>query len=196
MECVKNRTRQAAGTGVVGVSCLVLLAAMPLAGCSRLSQHPLVVAAVEEVSGNARVAEMLGKPVTCGTAVRGTANETDGIASLQFDARGPQGSGIVVVEGKKTQGAWGVTHLELRPPNGAALQLTADLEARVGVDTRRTIRSEASARRNRDHTAARSARPVSLAARSIDPAVLVLTGCARRRDFAATICLTRVKCVP
>jgi hypothetical protein len=40
-----------------------------------------------------------------------------------------------VVEGKKTQGAWGVTHLELRPPNGAALQLTADLEARVGVDT-------------------------------------------------------------
>lgn len=135
MECVKNGTRHVAGTGMISAFCLVLLAAMPLAGCSRLSQHPLVVAAVEEVSGNPRVAEMLGKPVTCGTAVRGTANETDGIASLQFDARGSQGSGIVVVEGKKTRGAWGVTHLELRPPNGAALQLTADLEARVGVDT-------------------------------------------------------------
>lgn len=135
MECFNDRTRQAAGMAMIGAFCLALLAAGPLAGCSRLSQHPLVVAAVDEVGGNARVAEVLGKPVTCGTAVRGTANETDGIASLQFDARGPQGSGIVVVEGKKTQGAWGVTHLELRPPNGAALQLTADLEARVGVDT-------------------------------------------------------------
>ena len=86
MECVKNGTRHVAGTGMISAFCLVLLAAMPLAGCSRLSQHPLVVAAVEEVSGNPRVAEMLGKPVTCGTAVRGTANETDGIASLQFDA--------------------------------------------------------------------------------------------------------------
>ena len=63
MECVKNRARQAAGTGVVGVSCLVLLAAMPLAGCSRLSQHPLVVAAVEEVSGNARASRLTAWPL-------------------------------------------------------------------------------------------------------------------------------------
>jgi len=39
------------------------------------------------------------------------------------------------VEGKKTKGDWGVTHLELRPASGTTLQLTADLEARVGVDT-------------------------------------------------------------
>jgi hypothetical protein len=104
-------------------------------GCRPLSQHPLVVEAVEEVRGNARVAETLGGPVTCGTAVRGTANETDGIASLQFDATGSKSQGVVVVEGKKTRDAWGVTMLELRPAGGEKLSLTADLEARTGTDT-------------------------------------------------------------
>jgi hypothetical protein len=118
------------------VACFVAFVALAGAvGCRPLSQHPLVVEAVEEVRGNARVAETLGGPVTCGTAVRGTANETDGIASLQFDATGSKSQGVVVVEGKKTRDAWGVTMLELRPAGGEKLSLTADLEARTGTDT-------------------------------------------------------------
>jgi hypothetical protein len=104
-------------------------------GCRPLSQHPIVVEAVEEVRGNTRVAEALGTPVACSTSVRGTAHETDGIATLEFDATGSKGKGIVVVEGKKTGGEWGVTMLELRPAGGAKISLTSDLEARTGTDT-------------------------------------------------------------
>lgn len=114
------------------VGLVVLLAVV---GCRPLSQHPLVKEAADEVRGNARVAEALGSPVTCGTSIRGTANETDGIAALEFDVSGPSGKGAVAVEGKKTQGTWGVTMLELRPAAGAKVSLTADLESRTGTDT-------------------------------------------------------------
>jgi hypothetical protein len=120
---------------------LLVWIALPLglavpAGCSRLAEHPLVVEAVEEVSRNERVAELLGKPVECSRAIRGSANETDGIAMLQFDAKGPKAAGVVVIDGKKTGGAWGVTMLELRPAGGGEkLSLTADLEERTGTDT-------------------------------------------------------------
>ncbi|MFM8735006.1 MAG: cytochrome c oxidase assembly factor Coa1 family protein [Pirellulales bacterium] len=115
----------------------VLVALAALVGCRRLAQHPLVIEAAEEVRANARVADALGAPVTCSTAVRGTANELDGIASLQFDASGPKGTGVVVVEGKKTRDEWGVTLLELRPGGAGErrIPLTADLEARTGTDT-------------------------------------------------------------
>ena len=112
--------------------CFVMLAA---AGCGRLASHPLVKEAKEEVQANARVAAALGAPVACGTAVRGTANETDGIATLQFDIKGTKAAGVVVVEGKKTKNEWGVTMLELRPAGADKLSLTADLEARTGTDT-------------------------------------------------------------
>lgn len=112
---------------------LTMLAAV--AGCRRLAEHPLVKEAAAEVLSNARVAEILGSPVTCGTSIRGTANETDGIAALQFDASGSKGKGEVAVEGKKTRGEWGVTMLELRPATGTKLSLTADLESRTGTDT-------------------------------------------------------------
>jgi hypothetical protein len=120
------------------VTCAVLI---PLAvlftsvGCSRLAEHPLVVEAAEEVRINERVADALGGPVTCERKVRGTANETDGIAKLEFDARGSKGSAVVVVEGKKTRGTWGVTLLELQPAGGAKLSLSGDLVARTGTDT-------------------------------------------------------------
>lgn len=118
---------------VVAVACCLMLAA---AGCRPLSQHPLVAEAVDEVMQNERVAAALGAPVTCSTAVRGTANETDGIASLQFDVAGATGKGVVAVEGKKTKGHWGVTLLELRPAGGAAdINLSQDLVARIGTDT-------------------------------------------------------------
>jgi len=95
------------------VACLLV----PLAvGCGSLAGHPLVKEAVEEMRVNTRVAEMLGAPVECGTAIRGTANETDGIASLEFDVKGPKGAGVA---------------------KGAKLSLTADLEARTGSDTPR-----------------------------------------------------------
>ena len=113
-------------------ACLVLLL---VAGCGRLASHPLVKEAADEVRANARVAATLGTPVECGTAVRGTANETDGIATLQFDVKGPKAAGVVVVEGKKTKNEWGVTLLELRPAGADKLSLTADLEARTGTDT-------------------------------------------------------------
>jgi hypothetical protein len=115
------------------LACLLLPVAV---GCGSLSGHPLVKQATEEMRVNARVAEALGAPVECGTTIRGTANETDGIASLEFDVKGPKGTGIAKVEGKKTKAEWGVTHLELRPAGGAdKLSLTADLEARTGSDT-------------------------------------------------------------
>lgn len=114
----------------------LILAGLAAAGCSRLSEHPLVVEACKELQVNPRVAEVLGKPVTCSTSVRGTANETDGIAQLQFDATGSQATGVVVVEGKKTRGEWGVTNLELQPAGGAEpISLTTDVNARIGVDT-------------------------------------------------------------
>jgi len=123
-------TRSHAASLTVGL--VVLLSAT---GCRPLSQHPLVKEAADEVRGNARVAEALGSPVSCGTSVRGTANETDGIAALEFDVSGPTGKGAVAVEGKKTKGAWGVTMLELRPAAGAKVSLTSDLESRTGTDT-------------------------------------------------------------
>ena len=113
-------------------ACLVVFVGV---GCGRLASHPLVKEATEEVRANARVAAALGTPVECGTAVRGTANETDGIATLQFDVKGPKAAGVVVVEGKKTKNEWGVTMLELRPAGADKLSLTADLEAHTGTDT-------------------------------------------------------------
>ena len=114
----------------------ILLVGMFLAaGCRRLADHPLVVEAAQEVRSNQRVAELLGKPVECSRSVRGTANETDGIARLEFDARGTKAQGVVVVEGKKTRGAWGVNKLVLTPTGGQELSLTSDLVARTGTDT-------------------------------------------------------------
>jgi hypothetical protein len=113
-------------------ACLVVFVGV---GCGRLASHPLVKEATEEVRANARVAAALGTPVECGTAVRGTANETDGIATLQFDVKGPKAAGVVVVEGKKTKNEWGVTMLELRPAGADRVSLTADLEEHTGVDT-------------------------------------------------------------
>lgn len=105
------------------------------AGCSRLAEHPLVVEAAQEVKANERVAELLGKPVECSRTVRGTANETDGIAHLEFEATGSKSKGVIVVEGKKTRGTWGVTQLELQRAGGEELSLTSDLVARTGTDT-------------------------------------------------------------
>ncbi|MFM8413483.1 MAG: cytochrome c oxidase assembly factor Coa1 family protein [Planctomycetota bacterium] len=114
---------------------LALVALATTAGCGRLHEHPLVVEAVNEMRANERVAELLGKPLECSRSVRGTANETDGIANLEFDAKGPKGSGVVVVEGKKTRGTWGVVKLDLQPAGGEKLSLHADLAARTGTDT-------------------------------------------------------------
>lgn len=109
------------------------------AGCGRLSSHPVVVDAKAEVERNPRVLAVLAGPggkVTCSPKVTGRANETDGIATMQFEASGPKGRGTVVVEGKKLGADWSVTHLELRPTDGGEhLMLTADLEARTGTDT-------------------------------------------------------------
>ena len=119
----------------IAIACCVALLVLG-GGCRPLAQHPLVAEAVDEVTQNERVAAALGAPVTCSTAVRGTANETDGIASLQFDVAGAKAKGIVAVEGKKTRGQWGVTLLELRPEGGGEhLHLSRDLVARTGTDT-------------------------------------------------------------
>jgi hypothetical protein len=118
-------------------ACLVIPCAMFVAtGCTNLAEHPLVKEATAEVQANARVADALGKPVTCERSVRGTANETDGIATLEFNAKGSKATGTVVVEGKKTRGEWGVVRLELRPAGGGdKLELTGDLVSRTGTDT-------------------------------------------------------------
>jgi hypothetical protein len=109
------------------------------AGCSRLSSHPVVVDAKAEIERNPRVLAVLAGPggtVVCSPKIIGRANETDGIAAMEFEASGPKGRGTVVVEGKKLGKDWSVTHLELRPSGGGEhLMLTADLEARTGTDT-------------------------------------------------------------
>jgi hypothetical protein len=109
------------------------------AGCGRISSHPVVVDAKAEVERNPRVLALLAGPdgkVTCGTNVTGRANETDGIAAMEFEASGSKGRGTVIVEGKKLGKEWSVTRLELRPAGGGEhLMLTADLEANTGTDT-------------------------------------------------------------
>lgn len=106
----------------------ILVCAVALAGCRPLSSHPLAVEASAELGRNPRVAEVLGQPVARDSRVRGTANETDGIAALTFAVKGPKGKGVVAVEGKKTRGIWGITLLELQPAGGGEpLALTADI---------------------------------------------------------------------
>jgi len=106
---------------------VILACAAALAGCRPLSSHPLAVEAEAELGRNPRVAEALGRPVARESRVRGTVNETDGIAALTFGVKGSKGSGVVAVEGKKNQGTWGITLLELQPAGGAPLALTADI---------------------------------------------------------------------
>ena len=120
----------------VAVACVMLVCGI---GCGRLSSHPVVVGAKKEVTRNPRVLELLAGPggtVECGSAVTGRANETDGIAAMEFEAVGPKGRGTVIVEGKKLGQEWTVTRLELQPAGGGEhLMLTADLEAHTGTDT-------------------------------------------------------------
>lgn len=115
---------------------IVLMGILACAGCGRLASHPLVNAAKEEVSANARAAAVLGEKIEFSPTVSGRANETDGIAAMQFEVRGSKGSGLVVVEGKKLGQEWGVTLLEVRPVGGGDhLHLTTDHAERTGVDT-------------------------------------------------------------
>ena len=67
--------------------------------------------------------------------VTGRANETDGIAAMQFEAKGSKAAGTVIVEGKKLGKDWGVTLLEVRSGERGPLSLTADAAERMGVDT-------------------------------------------------------------
>lgn len=115
----------------IAIVCCVLLG-----GCSRLATHPLVTMAKDEVAQNDRVVAAIGAPVEFSPTITGRANETDGIAAMQFEARGPKGTGTVVVEGKKHGTEWGVTLLEIRPAGGGDhIHLTADHHARIGTDT-------------------------------------------------------------
>lgn len=113
----------------------LLAALLCLAGCSRLGSHPIVTAAKEEVSRNPGASQLLGESIEFSPKVTGRANETDGIAAMQFEAKGTKASATVVVEGKKLGNEWGVTLLEVRPATGDKLSLTAELAERMGVDT-------------------------------------------------------------
>lgn len=118
---------------------LAIAAVACICGCGRLASHPVVTDAKAEVERNARVLAVLAGPggkVTCSPKVTGRANETDGIAAMEFEVAGPKGRGIVAVEGKKLGNEWSVTRLELRPEGGGdRIMLTADLEASTGTDT-------------------------------------------------------------
>jgi hypothetical protein len=129
--------RSSTACRLTGAAALAILACLPqMTGCRRLSQHPIVKVAVDEIAVNPRAAAILGDAIRCNPAVSGAANETDGIAALQFEAAGSKGRGLVVVEGKKLGDEWGVTLLELRPAGGGDhVLLTGDLEERTGTDT-------------------------------------------------------------
>ena len=106
-----------------------------LSGCSRLGSHPIVTAAKEEVSRNPNAIALLGESIEFSPKVTGRANETDGLAAIQFEAKGSKASAMVVVEGKKLGDEWGVTLLEVRSATGEELSLTAELAERMGIDT-------------------------------------------------------------
>jgi hypothetical protein len=107
-----------------------------LAGCGRIANHPIVGVAKDEAreinaSPNCSADRSNSDPRSTAAA-----NETDGIAAMRFNVKGPKGSGVVVVEGKKLGQDWGVTLLEIRPASGGDhLHITADLEERTGTDT-------------------------------------------------------------
>jgi hypothetical protein len=107
---------------------VVVACAAALSGCRPLSSHPLAVKTMESVKRSPRVAEVLGQPVECGPAVRGTVKETDGIASLIFDVKGTKAAGVIAVDGKKAGGVWSMTRLELRPAGGDRVSLAAEIE--------------------------------------------------------------------
>ena len=135
LEVIHGR-RDVALKSLVFVTFTIMCAVMSLVGCGKLSKHPIVSVAVEEITTNPKVAEALGEPITCSSSVSGSSRETDGVALLQFDAIGIKGTGLVVVEGKKLGNEWGITALEIRLPDGGGrLVLTADLEQRSGSDT-------------------------------------------------------------
>ena len=113
----------------------LLTALFCLVGCSRLGSHPLVTAAKEEVARNPAARDLLGDSIEFSEKVTGRANETDGIAAMQFEATGAKAAATVVVEGKKLGDEWGVTLLEVRPATGEELSLTAELAERIGIDT-------------------------------------------------------------
>lgn len=106
----------------------IMACATAVAGCRPLASHPLALKTMESIKRSPRVAEVLGEPVECGPVVRGMVKETDGIASLTFDVRGPKAAGVVTADWKKTRGEWGVTLLELRPAGGDHVSLDAEIE--------------------------------------------------------------------
>jgi hypothetical protein len=135
MTCIPADANARSG-GTPMLRTLTLLSALLcLVGCNRLGSHPLVTAAQEEVSKNPAARELLGDSIRFSPKVTGRANETDGIAAMQFEATGAKGSAKVVVEGKKLGDEWGVTLLEVRPASGEELSLTSELAERMGIDT-------------------------------------------------------------
>ncbi len=73
------------------------------------------------VAADARVTGMLGTPITLASdSVHGDLrlsgpNDTDGEAALRFDLGGPKGRGRAIVQAERTDGAWALSNLELRP---------------------------------------------------------------------------------
>jgi hypothetical protein len=130
----KDDRIRSGGTSMLRTTKL-LVALLCLAGCNRLGSHPLVTAAQEEVSKNPAARDLLGDSIQFSPKVTGRANETDGIAAMQFEAKGGKASATVVVEGKKLGDEWGVTLLEVRPASGEEISLTAKLAERMGIDT-------------------------------------------------------------
>lgn len=123
------------GTGLPPLVALVAVVAI-VSGCGGHNRHPIVLIAEEEVTTNTRAGDALGPPISRTSSVTGSASDIDGVAALQFDVKGSKGDGVVVVEGKKVKGEWGVTSLEIRRPGDADhLVLTGDLDARTGSDT-------------------------------------------------------------
>ena len=115
---------------------LFLCMTLVLSGCGRISNHPLVNMAKEEVAINNRSQTFLGEPITWKGTITGRANEVDGIAAMQIPVVGSKAAATVIVEGKKFGDEWGVTLLEIRTENkDEKLSLTADLAARSGVET-------------------------------------------------------------
>jgi hypothetical protein len=114
--------------GVVAWAGIIGLAAVMTVSFLWLFSHSQPYAmAVERLKQNPAAVAALGSPISAGFPMGHIAVENDtGSAELSFSATGPNGSGTVYVDARKTLGAWRLSRFELEL---AGRDQTIDLDA-------------------------------------------------------------------
>jgi len=106
-------------TGIFGFGLLTLDISYRM-----LKQTPVMTEAVERISADPRVLEVLGMPLQLGWAVTGELEDLPerGTARMEFSLRGPKGGAAVKLRAEKSPaGAWRYLLLEVKPRQGAEI---------------------------------------------------------------------------